>query len=142
MGNTLRRLVLPILLAALCASMTGCQSGQEPKAARVLLDGAEWGGGSVAPESEDDLRVYVTLDGVPLIDLPFSEAHRVDILLADGGENHIACTGESVSMADANCDNHDCVAMGEVTCDNLELRVMGGFIICLPHRVSVEVRGK
>ena len=27
-----------------------------------------------------------------------------------------------------------------VTRDNLELRVMGGFIICLPHKISVEVR--
>ena len=27
-----------------------------------------------------------------------------------------------------------------VTRGNLELRVMGGFIICLPHKVSVEVR--
>jgi hypothetical protein len=30
--------------------------------------------------------------------------------------------------------------MGEVTRDNLEVRVMGGFIICLPHKISVEVR--
>ena len=36
----------------------------------------------------------------------------------------------------------DCVEMGEVTRENLELRVMGGFIICLPHKLSVEVRGE
>ena len=77
-----------------------------------------------------------------LIDLPFSKAHALDILLPGGGENHIVLTGQSVYMQDANCENHDCVDMGAVTRENLELRVMGGFIICLPHRVSVEVRGE
>ena len=43
-------------------------------------------------------------------------------------------------MDHANCENQDCVNMGQVTLDNLELRVMGGFVICLPHKVSVEVR--
>ena len=43
-------------------------------------------------------------------------------------------------MEHADCDNQDCVQMGAVTRDNLELRVMGGFIICLPHKISVEVR--
>ena len=52
----------------------------------------------------------------------------------------VTLTGAAVYMDHANCDNQDCVNMGEVTLDNLELRVMGGFIICLPHKVSVEVR--
>ena len=29
----------------------------------------------------------------------------------------------------------------EVTEENLEVRVLGGFIVCLPHKLSVEVRG-
>ena len=44
-------------------------------------------------------------------------------------------------MEEADCHGQDCVKMEPVTRDNLEMRVMGGFIICLPHRVSVEVRG-
>jgi hypothetical protein len=84
--------------------------------------------------------VYVTCDGRPLIDLPFGEAHSVQVLLPDGAENTVAITGDAVYMEHADCENQDCVNMGAVTRDNLELRVMGGFIICLPHRISVEVR--
>ena len=86
------------------------------------------------------MRVYITCDGQPLLDLPFSEPHSVQILQDDGAENTVAITGNAVYMDHADCENQDCVQMGEVTRDNLELRVMGGFIICLPHKISVEVR--
>ena len=128
------------LLAAVAMALTGCRSAKPAAPARVLLDGQAWSGGSVSPDSADGLRVYITLDGAALIDLPFGEAHRVTVAQADGAENEIELTGESVHMAHANCDNQDCVNMGAVTRENLELRVMGGFIICLPHKLSVEVR--
>ena len=86
--------------------------------------------------------MYIALDGAPLADLPFGEAHTVRIAQAEGYENIVEFTGEAVFMRSANCENQDCVHMGEVTRENLEVRVMGGFIICLPHRISVEVRGK
>jgi hypothetical protein len=86
------------------------------------------------------LRVYITCDGRPLLDLPFGEAHSVQIIQDDGSENTVAITEDAVYMEHADCDNQDCVHMGAVTRDNLELRVMGGFIICLPHKISVEVR--
>ncbi|MBR7189389.1 MAG: NusG domain II-containing protein [Clostridia bacterium] len=121
--------------------LTACRA-KPSGGARVLLDGREWSSGSVAPESEDALRVYVTWDGAALIDLPFGEAHRVQVLQPDGEENEIVLTGDEVYMERANCENQDCVEMGRVTRDNYELRAMGGFIICLPHRVSVEVRGE
>lgn len=139
-GGRLRRLAAVIALGAL---LSGCGAKDAPAAqATLTLDGAPWKGGSLSPETSDDLRVYVTLDGAPLADLPFSEAHSLDIRLPDGGENHVACTGEAVYMSEANCDNQDCVNMGAVTRENLEMRVLGGFIICLPHRISVEVRGE
>ena len=76
------------------------------------------------------------------MDVPFDEPRNVRILQADGSENTVAITGDAVYMAHADCENQDCVRMGAVTRDNLELRVMGGFIVCLPHRISVEVRGE
>ena len=97
-------------------------------------------GQQAAASGGDDLRVYITLDGKPLLDLPFAEKHTVRIVQPDGGENTVTLTGSSVFMKEANCEGQDCVQMGEVTRNNLEVRVMGGFIICLPHRVSVEVR--
>lgn len=129
-----------LLLLAVSVALCGCRSG-EPAAPRVLVDGAEWDGKPIAG-ADGGLRVYVTLDGAALIDLPFGEAHTVQIVQAGVGENTVAITGEAVYMAHADCENQDCVQMGEVTRDNLELRVMGGFIVCLPHKISVEVRGE
>ena len=134
-----KRAVLWLLLILLTLPLlTGCQSRKPSGETRVLVDGKAWEG---AAADDGDLRVYITLDGAPLIDLPFGEAHTVEILQPDGAENTVALTGEEVVMEHANCENQDCVQMGAVTRDNLELRVMGGFIICLPHKVSVEVRG-
>ena len=136
LGRKRLRLMLTLLLAAL--ALTGCGGGAKD-GARVLLDGADWDGQPVSPEA-GGLRVYITLDGAALIDLPFSEPRTVAILQPDGAENVVAFTGDAVYMESANCENQDCVNMGRVTEDNLEMRVMGGFIICLPHKVSVEVR--
>ncbi len=140
------RTAMILLLAAICALPGGCTApAPREDAARkadvqVLLDGAAWDGQPVSPGAEG-LRVYVTLDGAALIDVPFAEVHTLDIIQPDGAENAIRLTGDAVFMERANCQNQDCVQMGEVTEDNLELRVLGGFIVCLPHRLSVEVRG-
>ena len=112
----------------------------ETQTAQVLLDGEALGNEKSIHPSGEDLRVYITLNGEALLDLPFAEAHTVRIIQPDGGENTVTLTGTSVYMTEANCDGQDCVQMGEVTRDNLEVRVMGGFIICLPHKISVEVR--
>ncbi len=60
---------------------------------------------------------------------------------ADGNvySNVICLTPEGVYMAASTCENQDCVQQGEVTLDNRELRVLGSWIICLPHQVSVEL---
>jgi len=133
----LRKGLVAVLLA-LCLALTAC-GAKSGGGARVLLDGAEWDKTPLSPEVTSP-RVYITLDGKDLIDLPFAEPHDVTILQPDGAENAVKITGEAVYMDHANCENQDCVNMGQVTLDNLEMRVMGGFVICLPHKISVEVR--
>lgn len=108
----------------------------------VFLDGKAWQAGDPLPEAGGELKVLVALDGAVLMELPFEEAHTVRVVQPDGGENTVTLTGEAVTMTEANCEGQDCVQMGEVTRENLEVRVMGGFIICLPHRLSVEVRSQ
>ena len=131
------RALIAVILLSVIYLLCGCQR----QAVRVMLDGVEYqSGDQISDSTGDDLRVYITLDGRALIDLPFDEVHTVDILQANGSENTVSLDGSRVLMAHANCENQDCVEMGAVTRDNLELRVMGGFIICLPHKVSVEVR--
>ena len=134
---------LALLLAlAACLLPAGCGDRGASAPVRVLLDGEAWNGDALPQPEGDDLRVYITLDGAALIDLPFSQPRTVIVEQPGTGENTVEITGESVFMAHADCENQDCVAMGAVTADNLEFRVMGGFIVCLPHRVSVEVRGQ
>jgi len=113
---------------------------KENREVQVLLDGRLMTEKENSGSGEKDLRVYITLDGEPLLDLPFAEEHTVRIIQPDGGENTVTLTGSSVYMTEANCEGQDCVQMGEVSRENLEERVMGGFIICLPHKLSVEVR--
>lgn len=128
------------ILMVLALSMSGCRPTPGEGGIRVLVDDEVWQDAAVSPENGVGLRVYITCDGRPLLDLPFDEAHSVRIIQEDGSENTVAITGDAVYMEHADCDNQDCVHMGAVTRDNLELRVMGGFIICLPHKISVEVR--
>ena len=131
---------LAALLAALALALCGCgPGGSTQEGPRITLDGAPWDGKAVSPEA-GDMRVYVTLDGKALIDLPFGEAHTLTVTQPGVGENTVAITPESVYMLQADCENQDCVQMGAVTRENIEARVMGGFIVCLPHRLSVEVR--
>ena len=113
---------------------------KENREVQVLLDGKPMEETESTGSDEKDLRVYITLDGKPLLDLPFAEEHTIRIIQPDGGENTVSLTGSSVYMTEANCEGQDCVQMGEVSRENLEERVMGGFIICLPHKLSVEVR--
>ena len=109
---------------------------------RVYLDEELFKGNPESAIGQSDYMVYIALGGELLIALPFEENHVVTVLQPDGSENTVMMTGSMVLMMDSNCDNHDCIEMGEVTKENLEERILGGFIICLPHQISVEVRGK
>lgn len=135
-----RGVPLAVLLLVLCLTASGCAPAPKAGDVQILVDGETWKGASVSGEAGEGLRVYITLDGKPLLDLPFGEPRRVQIIQGDAGENTVAITEDAVYMEHADCENQDCVQMGAVTRENLELRVMGGFIICLPHRLSVEVR--
>ena len=130
--------IAAVLLAALFLKPSG--GPKDAPAVQVLLDGKPPGEEKSISPGGEDLRVWITLNGEALLDLPFAERHTVRIIQPDGGENTITLTGSSVFMTEANCEGQDCVQMGEITRDNLEVRVMGGFIICLPHKISVEVR--
>ncbi len=114
--------------------------GSTPAGAGILLDGKPLSETVLSPEKTDDLRVILTLDGQEIANLPFGEAHTIKVVQGNGDENTVVLTGDSVYMESANCEGQDCVHMEKVTRDNLETRVMFGMIICLPHKLSVEVR--
>lgn len=90
--------------------------------------------------------VYITAGNqaawYPLADAD-EEPYEVTIHLtdADGNlyENVVCITSEGAYMLSSNCDNQDCVDEGIVTLENRELRILGNWIVCLPHQVSVEL---
>ena len=129
-----------LLAAAAVLCMVLLRPAAKDSGVVIRVDGRELSVPVLFPEKQDGLHVIVTLDGRLIADLPFGEAHAVQILQDNGDENNLLLTGESVRMESANCEGQDCVRMEEVTADNLETRVMFGMIICLPHRLSVEVR--
>ena len=130
-----------LVLAAAAAALFVLLRPGAPSGSTVLrLDGKAAENPLRLSEGADGLRVHITLDGTEIADLPFGEAHTVQVLQGNGDENTVLLTGSSVLMQHANCEGQDCVNMEEINRDNLETRVMSGMIICLPHRLSVEVR--
>ena len=133
--------VIVLLLAAaavLCATVF--RPGEHHAEMKILVDGEPFTASVRSPDKQEDLRVILTLDGKEIAEFPFGEAHTVRILQENGDENTLVLTEDSVYMESADCDGQDCVQMEKITRDNLETRVMFGMIICLPHRLSVEVR--
>ena len=108
----------------------------------LLLSGC---GTDPAPEKPTEIPVpegdYVRIqvDGVTKACVPLSEPQTVTLRQPTGEENVVEITSSGAVMRSANCHNQDCVHMGAVTIDNWETRPNGAFIICLPHRVTVEL---
>ena len=141
-----RRALCLILLSAMllltaCAPRTEAPAPEVPAQSglQVLVDGTAVPAGT-KKAAADVAQVWFTLDGSLLLTLPFAEAHAVTVLQEDGSENTIRMTGAAVYMEKVNCPHEDCVQMGEITLENLEYRPLGGFLVCLPHRLVVEVR--
>ena len=83
------------------------------------------------------LRITVpgqTFDLVPLIG-----NQEIVIDQADGSHNVVEVFQDGFRMKEANCDNHDCVLQGDVTLSNMESRALANEIICLPHKVVLEL---
>jgi len=147
--SVLKRPTLLMCAGVLLFLLTGCSTSRneaEPTGSsaggsiQVFLDDSLWNGSPAVETTADDLMVRISCRGQLLISLPFSESHLITVHQPDGSENTVLMTGSMVRMMDANCSNHDCMEMGEITRDNLDERILGGFIVCLPHDLIVEVR--
>lgn len=109
-----------IIICAVLALALACAAGTRLLSARGERD-----------------MVLVYLNGELYGAYPLEEERTVRIEQAGGAYNQIRITGEGVYMEDANCDNHDCMRMGELTAERGADNALP--IVCLPHRVSVEL---
>jgi hypothetical protein len=78
--------------------------------------------------------VVVKVDGAVVYELSMQENTTVTVEGYQGGENVIVIENGAVSMTDADCPDKLCVHSGEKT-------KTGETIVCLPHRVVVEITG-
>ena len=91
-----------------------------------------------ATADHSNMQVVVQADGeivhvFDLVDDGETETFRYED--EHGHSNTIVRTGMTVTMTDANCSDQVCVRMGEVA-------LVGDTILCLPHKVLVEVRSE
>ena len=95
---------------------------------------------ALASPAEDTVTVFnpLSFETNTVVELP--GAFTFDNKIAQTYTDPQGKEKTAVRMEHANCEGQDCVQMEEITRDNLETRVMFGMIICLPHRLSVEVK--
>lgn len=83
--------------------------------------------------------VVISLDGEEYGRYPFGSEQEIVIAQENGKHNVVQLSRHGVHMESANCKNQNCVQQGEVTPENTANRALGGWIICLPNRVTVEL---
>ena len=97
-------------------------------AAAYLLFGAQGGG--------DRVRIYI---GDELYEEVSLNEDQMVAVGQQGCKNVIRIENGGVFMQESTCRNQDCIGQGTVTPENAGSRALGGWIICLPNRVSVEL---
>lgn len=78
--------------------------------------------------------VVVKVDGNVVKEISLNENTAFDIEGYQGGINRIVIEDGNVAMADADCPDKLCVHTGKI-------KKTGETIVCLPHRVVVEITG-
>ena len=72
--------------------------------------------------------------------VPLNEDTVITVDQGDGKVNYVEVKDGAIFMRDSTCADHLCVQQGEMTPENYEDRPMLNWIICLPNRVTVELR--
>ena len=73
-------------------------------------------------------------------DVPLNEDAVIVVDQGDGTVNYVEVKDGAVFMRDSTCTDHLCVSQGEMSPDNYQDRPLLNWIICLPNRVTVELR--
>ena len=93
----------------------------------------------------DEVRAFllVSVGGVTYSPIPLTQTGDFVIRQRDTDRvNVVHVTPDSVQMASSTCENQLCVEEGIVTLENKGTRILGGYIICLPNEVTLELYGR
>lgn len=83
---------------------------------------------------KDGAFVQIKVDGQVVNTIPVSQNETLTIEGYQGGSNIVTIENGSVAMTDADCPDKLCVKTGRIS-------KTGETIVCLPHRVVVEIIG-
>ena len=85
----------------------------------------------------DEKSVQIKVDGQVYTTIPFAniEGMRTIDLETERGFNRITIDKDGAEIIEANCPDKICVHTAKIT-------QPGPIIVCLPHRVSVEIIGE
>ena len=92
---------------------------------------------SLPPSEPADLNedtVIISVAGEEKLRVPLSQPQTVTIEQKDGNKNVIVITEDGAYMDSSTCHNQICV-------EHAPISRSGESIICLPHKLVVEVRG-
>ena len=92
-----------------------------------------------AAQEDAQAMLRITVAGEVYQTVPLTQEQEIVIDQDDGSHNVIRVFQDGFVMAESNCTNQDCVLQGEVTTHNMATRPLANQIICLPHRVVLEL---
>ena len=81
----------------------------------------------------------IRADGFTYAPVPLTASGEYTFTHSDGSYNTLHVTRNSIRMISADCSTQDCVHQGTASLDALDFRPLGGQIICLPHKLVVEL---
>ena len=81
----------------------------------------------------------ITADHTVFEPVPITRDRRIEITQAGGQLNVALIEGGVIHMDSANCPTQDCIHQGAVSLTNRELRLMQSSIVCLPHKLVLEL---
>jgi len=87
----------------------------------------------------DTCWLSIRADGFTYAPVPLTATGEYTFTQPDGSYNTLQVSPTSIQMVSADCSTQDCVSQGEASLDVMEFRALGGQIICLPHKLILEL---
>lgn len=106
--------------------------GQEPSRAP-----GEEKAAPTLPPAKAYMKIIANATQYPPVPLLMEE--DITIKRDDGNENVIHLTPDGFHMVSSTCADQICIQQGEVTLENRDMRVLAGFVICIPNDLQLEL---
>ena len=87
----------------------------------------------------DTAWLSIRADGFTYTPVPLTASGEYTFTQPDGSYNTLSVSPSSIRMVSADCSTQDCITQGEASLNVLDFRPLSGQIICLPHKLIVEL---